>query len=190
MTRIAIPTRDKVSAASEPMLDAFNKQLGFTPNLFSIMALSPSAFIGWSGLQAALAKTLDAKIRDGIALAVSQVNSCHYCLSAHTFSAINVSKLGADEILLNRQGTSSDSKTDAAMRFVKKMIEARGKVTEAELGGVREVGFTDSNIVEMIALSAQFVLTNFINNVFDTPIDFPTVSLEPRSDSSFDTFST
>jgi uncharacterized peroxidase-related enzyme len=180
MTRIAIPTRNEASADSEPMLDALNKQLGFTPNLFSIMSLSSNASIGWAGLQEALAKTLDAKTRDGIALTVSQVNSCHYCLSAHTFSATNVSKLSPEEISLNRHGASSDSKKDAAVRFAKKVIEARGKVTEADLAAVRQAGFTDANIVEIIALSAQFVLTNFINNVFDTPIDFPVVSPEPE----------
>jgi uncharacterized peroxidase-related enzyme len=181
MTRIAIPTRDEAPAASEPMLDAFNRQLGFTPNLFSIMSLSPNAFTGWAGLQGALAKTLDAKTRDGIALAVSQVNSCRYSLSAHTFVATNIATLSLEEISLNRQGTSNDSKKDAAVRFARKVMETRGKVTDADLAAVRQAGFTDANIVEIIALSAQFLLTNFINNVFDTPIDFPVGSLEPAS---------
>jgi uncharacterized peroxidase-related enzyme len=179
MTRIAIPARDEASTASEPMLNALNEQLGFTPNLFTIMSLSSNAFIGWAGLREALTKTLDSKTRDGIALTVSQVNSCHYCLSAYTFAAINVSKLSPEEISLNRLGASSDSKKDAAVRFAKKVTEARGKVTEADLAVVRQAGFTDANIVEIIALSAQFVLTNFINNIFDTPIDFPVVSPAP-----------
>jgi uncharacterized peroxidase-related enzyme len=182
MTRIAIPTCDETPAASKPMLDAFNSQLGFTPNLFSIMSLSPNALSAWSGLQGALAKTLDSKTRDGIALVVSQVNSCHYCLSAYTFWATNVANLSPEEISLNRLGTSSDSKRDAAVSFAKKVIETRGKVTETDLAAVQQAGFTDANIVEIIALSAQIVLTNFINNVFDTPIDFPVVSLEPASE--------
>jgi uncharacterized peroxidase-related enzyme len=181
MTRISIPTCDETPAASKPMLDAFNRQLGFTPNLFSIMSLSPNVLTGWAALQGALAKTLDAKTRDGIALAVSQVNSCHYCLSAYTFWATNVATLSPEEISLSRQGTSSDSKRDAALGFVKKVIETRGKVTETDLDAVRKSGFTDANVVEIIALSAQFLLTNFINNVFDTPIDFPVVNREPAS---------
>jgi uncharacterized peroxidase-related enzyme len=171
--------RDKVSAPSEPMLNALNEQLGFTPNVFMIMSLSSNAFTGWAGLQEALTNTLDSKTRDGIALTVSQVNSCHYCPSAYTFAAINDSKLSPDEISLNRQGLSRDSKKDAALRFARKVTEARGKVTDADLAVVRQAGFTDANVVEIIALSAQFVLTNFINNIFDTPIDFPVVSPEP-----------
>lgn len=42
----------------------------------------------------------------------------------------------------------------------------------------RAAGYSDANIVEIIALSAQFILTNFINNVFDTEIDFPVVDVE------------
>jgi alkylhydroperoxidase family enzyme len=41
-------------------------------------------------------------------------------------------------------------------------------------------GFSDANIVEIIALSAQYMLTNFVNNVFDTEIDFPVVDLEVK----------
>ncbi|BCG02554.1 alkyl hydroperoxide reductase AhpD (plasmid) [Paraburkholderia sp. PGU19] len=182
MTRIAVPTCSETPAASKPMLDAVSRQLGFTPNLFSIMSLSPNALTGWAGLQGALAKTLDSKTRDGIALVVSQVNSCLYCLSAYTYWAINVARIRHEEILLNRLGSSSDSKRDAALTFAKKVVETRGKVTETDLAIVREAGFTDANLIEIIALSAQCLLTNFINNVFDTPIDFPVVFLEPASE--------
>jgi len=84
MTRIALPADDQIPAASRPVVDAVTKQLKMTPNLFRILALSPDALNGWAALQGALAKTLDAKLRDGIALAVSQANGCHYCLSVET----------------------------------------------------------------------------------------------------------
>ncbi|AUT76009.1 carboxymuconolactone decarboxylase family protein [Paraburkholderia hospita] len=181
MARIAIPRRDETPLASKPILDAFNRQFGFTPNQFSIMSLSPTALAGWTGLQGALSKTLDSKTRDGIALVVSQVNSCRYCLSAYTFWAANTASLSLEEISLNRMGTSSDSKRDAAVRFAKKLLETRGKVTESDLDIVRQAGFTDANLVEIIALSVQFLFTNFINNVFDTPIDFPVVILDSKT---------
>ena len=55
------------------------------------------------------------------------------------------------------------------------MIEKRGKVTDEEFAAVKAAGWTDANIVEMIALSAQFLLTNFMNNAVQMPIDFPEV---------------
>src|ERR1700754_1875318 len=178
MYRISIPTREEVPAASRTILDALNKQLGFAPNLFKIMGISPDAIAGWAGLQGALARTLDQKTRDGIALAVSQVNGSHYCLSAHTHVAANFAKIDLDEVLRNRGGRSEDAKKGAAVSFARKLIELRGKVSEADLVAVRQVGFTDANVVEIVALSAQFLLTNFVNNVFDTEIDFPVVDAE------------
>ena len=69
-------------------------------------------------------------------------------------------------------------KTAAAVAFAKTLIETRGKVTESDLHAVREAGFSDANIVEIIALAAQFMLTNFVNNVFNTEVDFPVVETE------------
>jgi uncharacterized peroxidase-related enzyme len=180
MSRIAVPTPEQTPDASQPVLDAVTKGLKMTPNLFRVMALSPNALNGWAGLQSALAKTLDVKTRDGIALAVSQVNGCQYCLSAHTYVASNIAKIPADEIRRNRLGQADDPRTAAAVAFARTLMTTRGKVSDADLAMVRAAGFSDANIVEIIALSAQYMLTNFVNNVFDTEIDFPVVDLEVK----------
>lgn len=57
-------------------------------------------------------------------------------------------------------------------------MQTRGKVSGADLETVRAAGFTDANIVEIIALSAQFMLTNFVNHAFESGIDFPAVEAE------------
>src|SRR6201991_2589041 len=173
MSRIAIPTRDDAPAESQPILENVNKMLGFVPNLQRLMAISPNALNGWAGLMGALSKTLDVKTRDGIALAVSEADGCDYCLAAHSFIAGNLAKVDADEIAINREGRSSDPKRQAAIYFAKRLIETSGKVSDAEFSAVRDAGWTDANIVEIIALTAQFLLTNFVNNAVQTPIDFP-----------------
>jgi alkylhydroperoxidase family enzyme len=63
--------------------------LGFVPNLQRLMSISPNALSGWASLMGSLAKTLDVKTRDGIALAVSEADGCDYCLAAHSFIAGN-----------------------------------------------------------------------------------------------------
>src|SRR5271169_7200505 len=126
MSRIAIPAREATPAASKPLLDAVEKQLGVVPNLFRLVALSPAALQGYLGLNGALSKALDVKTRERIALAVAQVNGCDYCLSAHTYLGLNLAKIGPDEIALNRKGGSSDPKASAAVRFATKVAETRG----------------------------------------------------------------
>jgi uncharacterized peroxidase-related enzyme len=176
MSRIGIPTRDEAPADSRAVLDAADKLLGFVPNLHRLMSLSPSVLNGWWGLMGQLSKTLDARTRDGIALTVSEANGCNYCLAAHTFVATTFAKLSQEEIANNRQGHSSDQKRDAAIRFAKEVIATRGKVADADLATVRDAGFSDAQILEIVALSVQFLLTNFMNNLADTEIDFPIVA--------------
>jgi AhpD family alkylhydroperoxidase len=100
--RIAIPKREDAPAESEPILDNVDKMQGFVPNLHRLMSISPNALSGWATLMGSLAKTLDVKTRDGIALAVSEADGCYYCLAAHSYIAGNLAKIPADEIELNR----------------------------------------------------------------------------------------
>ena len=175
MSRIAIPTRDAAPAPSQPILDAVAKQLGSVPNLFRLAALSPAALQGYAGLSNALTKALDVRTRERIAIAVAQVNGCDYCLSAHTYLGLNLAKIDAAEIALNRKGASSDPKADAAVRFAAAIVQARGHVSDADLAAVRAAGYGDAQIVEIILLAAENVLTNLLNNVAETDIDFPLV---------------
>ena len=168
--------RLRSTGESKPILDNVDKMLGFVPNLHRLMSISPNALSGWATMMRSFAKTLDVKTRDGIALAVSEADGCDYCLAAHSFIAGNLAKIPADEIELNREGRSSDPKRQAAVAFAKALIETRGKVSDAQFAAVRDAGLTDANIVELIALTAQFLLTNFMNHAVQTPIDFPEVS--------------
>lgn len=175
MTRIAAPTYENAPDASKPVLDAVKKQLGVIPNLFRVVANSPAALTGFANFSGALAKTLDVKTRERIALAVAQVNGCDYCLSAHTYLGLNLAKLDEQEIAHNRSGGSADPKANAAVRFAARVTEARGHLADEEIAAVRQAGFTDSQIVEIVALVAENCFTNFINEVAKTVIDFPAV---------------
>lgn len=110
-----------------------------------------------------------------MALAVSEVNGCDYCLAAHGYVATTFTKSTAEELALNRKGTSSDPKRAVAIGFARSLIEKRGKVSDEELNALRAVGYTDEQILEMVALSVQFLFTNFMSNVAKTHIDVPDV---------------
>jgi uncharacterized peroxidase-related enzyme len=127
------------------------------------------------GLSGAMAKSLDARTRERIALAVAQVNGCDYCLSAHTYLGLNVARLDAAEIALNRNGHSSDPKADVAVTFAAKVARERGQVRDADIAAVKLAGFTDAQIVEIVGHVVVNVFTNFLNNVAQTEIDFPVV---------------
>jgi uncharacterized peroxidase-related enzyme len=181
MSRITIPAAAAISAASQSVLDAVGKSLGIVPNLFKIEAASTAALEAHVGLNSAVAKTLDVKTRERIALAVAQVNGCDYCLSAHTYLGLNVAKLDATEIDAARHGRSADVKADAAVAFAKKVSELRGKVSDADLSLVRSAGFSDAQVIEIVTNVALSTLTNLVNNVAQTDIDFPKISAQSLS---------
>ena len=175
MSRLAIPTREEAPAKSQPLLDAVNAQLGVVPALYRLVGTSPAALEGFLGLSGALGRTLDLKTRNRIALATAQVNGCDYCLSAHSYLGTNLAKLDDAEMLANRHGHSNDAKADAALVFAKKVAETHGKVSDGDIAAVKLAGYTDAEVVEIVANVAVNVLTNMINNVADTDIDFPVV---------------
>lgn len=174
MPRIIAPTIETAPAASQSHLAAVKKQLGVVPNMFRTIAHSPAALEGYLGLNGALAKgSLDAATRERIALAVAEFNGCNYCLAAHTYLGRNVAKLSDSEIEANRRGRSADAKGDAAVAFAAKVVSARGQVSDADISGVRSAGFTEADIIEIIAHVALNTLTNYVNEAAKTDIDFP-----------------
>ena len=177
MSRIPTPaTIDATPAASRPLLEAVKKQIGSVPNLFRLTATSPAALEGYLSLNGALAKgALDAATRERIALAIAQINGCGYCLAAHTYIGKHVAKLAEGEIAANRAGRSSDARADAAVRLAVAITKSRGAVSDADIAAVRAAGYSDGEIVEIVAHVALNTLTNYINEVFQTAIDFPAV---------------
>lgn len=175
MTRIVTPQNAPV--ASQPMLDAVQKKLGMVPNLYRIIGNSPAALEGTLGLSGALGKgTLDARTRERLALTVAGLNGCDYCTSAHSYLGKNVAKLDDTELEANRRGHSGDAKADAALEFATRVVQQRGRVTDADVQAVKAAGYDDAQVVEIVAHVALNTLTNYINEVAKTVIDFPVVN--------------
>jgi AhpD family alkylhydroperoxidase len=70
---------------------------------------SPATLASLVALQGEMSKTLDARIRNGIALAVSEVNGCCYCISAHSYVAANLTTTPPEEIAAPGKKLRSDS---------------------------------------------------------------------------------
>lgn len=178
MSRIAIPASDHTPAASRPLLQAVHAQLGVVPNLMKVVGNSPAALDGYLALNGALARgALDARLRERIALAIAEFNGCEYCLAAHSYLGEKVAHLDAAEIGAARGGQSADRKAAAALQFALQVAAAKGRVADADLDAVRGAGFDDAGIVEIVTHVALNVLTNYVNNVARTDVDFPKVEL-------------
>ena len=178
MSRIhTLPSIDAAPTAAKPLLEGAKKQLGTVPNLFRVIANSPAALEGYLNLNGALSKgSLDAKTRERIAIAVAEINGCGYCLSAHVYLGRTLARLDDAEITANRNGASNDPKADAAVSFAVKLVRQRGHVSDAEVAAVKAAGFDDAQVIEIVLHVALNTLTNYVNEVAKTEIDFPVVA--------------
>lgn len=176
MQRIKKITIATAQGKAKELLEGTKKAMGAELNIFTAFANAPAAFEGYLGLMTALGNgTLDRKLREQLALVTAGYNGCNYCASAHTFlgEKAGVSK---DEMAANLAGHSSDKKTQAALSFATKLIDRRGRVSETDLADVRSAGFSDEEIVEILAHVAMNTFTNYFNEAFKVEVDFPVVN--------------
>jgi uncharacterized peroxidase-related enzyme len=170
MPRIAALSIDNAGAA-RPILEAVKGKLGMVPNIIGTIANSPAALKGYLSLSEALnGGTLNAGQRESVALAIAQTNACGYCLSAHTLMAKGAG-LGQDEIAAARRGDAN-----ALVRFARLVTSTRGELTPDEIKEARVAGLSDEQIIEVIAHVALNTLTNYVNHIAGTEIDFPVVT--------------
>ena len=171
-----IPATD-ASPKAKHLLDAVQAKLGVTPNLMKTLAHSPAAlgaYLAFSGTLAAGA--LDTAFQEQIAITVAQVNSCEYCLSAHSFLGTGAG-LTAEEIGRSREAHSLDPKRDAGLRFAQKIVVQRGEVSDSDLAAVRQAGYSEGEITEIVAHVGLNIFTNYFNIIARTEVDFPLVPL-------------
>ncbi len=178
MSRLNVVTAETANAEQKGLLDAIESQLGVVPNFLKVFANSPAALRAFLGLHGIAGEgSLDAKTRERIALALAQQNACQYCVSAHTAIGRKAG-LSGTEIEANRLGTSQDAKAAAAVRFARSLAEHSGEVTTAEIAEVRDAGYSDAQIVEIIMHVGMNILTNILGKASQVEIDFPKVELE------------
>lgn len=177
MSRVQLINAENTTPDRKALLDQVHQAFGATPAMFQAVANSPAALKSMWGSFGALGKgVLGAKLGEKIALTVANRNSCEYCLAAHTALGQGAG-VSPDELIAAQLGQSSDSKTAAALSFALKLVNNRGQVSEADAQALRNAGFNDEEIVEIIAHVALNLFTNYINIALDVPVDFPKVQL-------------
>lgn len=178
MSRLNVVTNENANAEQQALLQAIQSQLGMVPNFLKVFANSPAALRAFLGLHGIAGEgSLEAQTRERIALALAQQNACQYCVSAHTAIGRKAG-LDAAEIEANRAGSSRDARAAAAVSFAKALAEHNGEVTTAEIFAVRDAGYSDAEIVEIITHVGLNVLTNILGKASRVEIDFPKVELK------------
>jgi uncharacterized peroxidase-related enzyme len=164
------------NAETQDTLNAVKQKLGMVPNLFSTFAHAPAVLHSYLAFSDAIGKgRLSAGEREVVALAVAQSNSCAYCLAAHTAIGKGAGLSDADVDAARRTGGTPRNSALAAL--AKQLTNNRGRVSDADFAQFKATGFSDGDVLEVVALVALNTLTNYVNHVADTDVDFPKVSV-------------
>ena len=174
MSRINPIQPSQAEASTRDTLANIKSKIGMVPNLYATFAHSPAALNAYLAMNDALgAGRLSARERESIALAVGQANRCQYCVSAHTLIGKG-SGLSEQEIQQARAAEADNPLAGLAA----KIVASRGQLSDADIHSAQVLGLDDEVIVEVVANVALNILTNYLNHIAETEIDFPVVALD------------
>ncbi len=175
MPRINVVETTQVDSDTQSLFARLAQKLGRTPNLVRTMAVSPAVLDAYLGFARSMSRSsLSPQLREQIGLTVSELNSCQYCLAAHTEFGRSAG-LADNEIADSRKGLSPDQETEAILQFARRIVTKRGRVSDADLRSLRDAGAGEAEIAEIVAAVALNTFTNYFIHVAETEIDFPDV---------------
>lgn len=173
MARLNVVSSEAATGKTKEIYDTLTEKMGKVINIFQGMGNSSAALNAYLSMSAALAEgDLSPEDREVIYLAVSEMNGCHYCVSAHTMISGKIG-LPEDAILAARKFDSPTESHKTLLAFVRKVIETKGFVSDDDLAAVRNAGYSDGQIAEAVGYIGLATYSNLFNHVHDTALDFP-----------------
>ncbi len=179
VARVPLVDRTAATGSVRTVLDQIHGAFGATPNMFRAVANSPAALQSmWAAFGALGGGVIGVALGEQIAVAVANRNACDYCLAAHTALGRKAGVSG-DDLAAAQSGESADPRTAAVLRFALKLVNERGQVDATDVQALRDQGWSDEHIVEIVGHVALNLFTNYANVALAVPVDFPGVKLRP-----------
>src|SRR5882724_6308714 len=180
MSRLAPIQTNGATSELKRSLKNSHLKLDEAPRFLQVMANSPASLRAYIRADAALVRgRLTPRQRQQVALAVAEINGSSYSLSAHYEAGKNLG-LTQEEMQLARNATATDPKAETMLRFTQAVVLQRGEISDEDFQALRKTGFTDAQIVEIVANIALNIFSNYFNSVAKTEVDFPL--LQPGAD--------
>lgn len=187
MTQFQVYTAENAPQKSQKQLSQAQKDFGFIPNAFAVLAESnlPIPLYTYMSQQIKENATLTAEEANLCMLAVSVTNGCEFCVPAHTAGA---SKIGTDSKVVDaiRNGKQGpNAKYNALVDFTKACVENRGWVSTTEIKAFLNAGYTKAQAMEVICICAMKTITNYASNMAKPPLNAELSKFEWKAPSSF-----
>jgi alkylhydroperoxidase family enzyme len=144
---------------------------GQLPNFLGVLAGSPAALRAYARFRSELRHgKLTLATLERIALAVADYYQSEPGIAIHSRTA-RAAGLALDEVAQARQFSSKDPREAALLRYLKAMLEERGRAPMHLHEEAREAGWDDEQILEAIATVALEAFTAMVNVAGEVPVD-------------------
>ncbi|MGX9463188.1 carboxymuconolactone decarboxylase family protein [Shewanella sp. A14] len=172
MTAFTLHTADTAPQDSKAILKGAQKQMGMVPNLFSVLAESPSTLKAYQQLhQAFLDTSFNPEELTVVWQTINVEHECTYCVPAHTAIAHSMNVDPAITEALRNKTAMPTAKLQALHNATLSIVRNRGNISEAELAAFYAAGYAQQQVLEIILGLSQKVISNYTNHVAKTPVD-------------------
>lgn len=174
MSHYVLHTKESAPEASKALFDNSLNAFGMIPNLHAVMGESPVLLEGYQRLHTLAQQTqFSAEELTVVWLSINVEHNCHYCVPAHTGIAHSM-KVSSDIIDALRDETPLPSdKLEALRTMTLQTLRQRGEVSHEQQQAFFDAGYAQVNLLEIVLILAQKVLSNYVNHLADTPVDKP-----------------
>src|SRR6266850_3424317 len=180
MSRLTAVKTNGATSELNRSLKTSRLKLTEAPRVRQVMANAPASLRAYIRADAALVRgQLTPRQREQVALTVAEINGSSYSLSAHYDSGKSLG-LTPEEMQLARNATAADRKAETMLRFTQAVVLQRGEISDEDFQALGKAGFSDAQIVEIVANIALNIFSNYFNSVAKTEVDFPL--LQPGTD--------
>ena len=164
-TALDLPLPDPLPEDIAKYFSICQDKLGMVPNVLAAYAFAPEKLRAFSGMynDLMLADSGLTKLeREMIAVVVSSINRCFYCLVAHGAAVRELSgdPMLGEMLVMNYRVAPLDARQRAMLDFAAKMTTASAEIEESHRQTLREVGFTDRDIWDIANVAGFFNMTN------------------------------
>jgi uncharacterized peroxidase-related enzyme len=167
-----LPAADPLPEATQKYFDLCTEKLGFVPNVLKAYTFDVAKLNAFTAMYNDLMlgpSGLSKLEREMIAVVVSSINHCFYCLTAHGAAVRQLSgdPMLGEVLVMNYRAADLPPRHKAMLDFAEKMTEASHKIEEADRQALRDAGFSDRDIWDIAAVAGFFNMSNRISSAVD-----------------------
>jgi uncharacterized peroxidase-related enzyme len=167
-----LPSVDPLPEETQRYFDICTEKLGFVPNVLKAYTFDVTKLNAFTGMYNDLMlgpSGLSKLEREMIAVVVSSINHCFYCLTAHGAAVRQLSNDPAlgEVLVMNYRAADLSERHKAMLDFAALMTEESHKIEESDRQKLRDAGFSDRDIWDIASVAGFFNMSNRISSAVD-----------------------